>query len=361
MNDALRPGKALHTAVRIGLVEAGPQPAISRTWRPVWWALREFGWLDETLLGCLDRLPDAFSPVPCRRLVRRLREIDWLVRDRAPGRPARLFRITPRGAAAISGISGEAPLWTASSREVARRAVARALPIRGQHEVSSVCRSVSEVAAVWSRLVRDGDVRMVLRDWRRTGWIADVAELPGRWVLTELGHRCGRAIGIATATAHPRRPRQQDLEHDRLLIEGIRRLLVARPGLVGPLRVARRCRLGDLGGPRWILPDALVGFQAADRRFLLAIEAERRGRYEALARHLRRYRQLAELLPADTVHVAVLCTRRSPGRLNALTDALAESGSPAVFRAAMTTPSTLVRQLVTWGIDGHAEPIPPPW
>ncbi|MCK2240679.1 MULTISPECIES: hypothetical protein [unclassified Crossiella] len=342
-------------------MEAVPQPVVSRDWRPVWWALSEFGWLDETLLGDLDRLPDACGRPPARHLVRRLSTIGWLARDRAPGRPARPIRVTPSGVEAISNALVSAPLWTAPSREVARRALAVALPVRGQHDVPAVCQSVAEVAASWGRLVREVDVRQAVQEWRTAGWIVDTAVPPGRWRLTELGRRCARAVASSTATAAPRRPRQQDQVHDQLLISAVRRLLLRWPGVLGTLRVARRLRLDESSRPGWVIPDAVVGFQCADRRLLLVIEAERRGRYDGLARHIRRLGWLAELLPGDTVHVAVLCARRSPGRVNAVAGALAESGSSVAFRAVVTTPATLPRQLVEWGIDGQAVPIQPLW
>ncbi|WHT23398.1 hypothetical protein N8J89_20670 [Crossiella sp. CA-258035] len=235
-----------------------------------------------------------------------------------------------------------------------------ALQARGQHEVPALSREAIALAGAWGRLVREVDVRGVVQEWRQAGWIADTAVRRGRWELTERGRRCARAVAAATASPVPRHPRRQDREHDRLLAAGVERLLADWPTLVGVLRIARRCRLDDAGGPAWIVPDALVSFQLADRRVLVAIEAERNGRYDGLVRHVRRLRQLAGLLPPDAVHVAVLSERRTPGRVNALADVLAEPSCRSAFRAAVVTPATLTRQLTGWGIGGEATPVPPP-
>ncbi|MGO1053051.1 hypothetical protein [Crossiella sp. CA198] len=361
MGEALRRGATLRTALRFGLVEAAPRPAISGEWWPVWWALGEFGWLDDALLDSLDRCQGPGTRVPSLRLVRRLYRIGWLVRDRPPGRPARPVRVTPQGLEVIGEIPAGAPAWTVSNSEVARRALAAALPVRGWAEVPSLCRSAAEAAASWSRLVRDVDVRAAVQEWRNAGWLTDGAPVPGRWLLTSLGRRAARSIAHATGTASPRRPRQQDEEHDRLLTNTVRRLLAVRPGLVGVVRIARRCPVAGLGGPGWIVPDAAVGFRCEDGDRVLVIEAERHGRYDGLVRHIRQLRQLAEFCPAETMQVAVVCSRRTPGRLAALSDALAEPGIPYRFQAMVTTPVLLPRQLLDWGIDGDAVPIPPPW
>lgn len=359
MNGALPRGEALRVALRIGLVEAGPQLAISGEWRPVWWALSEFGWLDTALLEAVGR--GLAASVPGRRQVRVLCDAGWLARNRPPGRPARPVRLTPRGVQALDEFPVGAPPWTAPDREVARRALAGAMPRHGQQDVPALCCSAAEVAASWSRLVREVDVRGVVQEWRRAGWLTDLVRPPGRRVLTGYGRRCARAVATATGTAAPRQPRRQDQEHDQLLTNAVLRLLKPWPGLAGMLRVARRCHLPTPEGTGWIIPDALVGFHREERLFLLAIETERRGRYDNLARHIHRLRQLAELLPEDTVHIAVLCARRSPGRINVLAKALAEPGSAARIRAAVTTPGTLSDQLARWGIDRHAEPVSPRW
>ncbi len=218
-----------------------------------------------------------------------------------------------------------------------------------------------EIAAGWHRLVRPGDVREVLAEWKRVRWLTTGAVPEGRWQLTELGFRACRALATAVRAPLPRRPRRQDEDHDQLLLAGLRRALARWPELVPVLRLARRCPVPGAEGHGWILPDAAAGFRTQRGTALLVVEAERHGRYDGLLRHAERVRRLAAQHPHDEVLLAVLCRHHSPGRVAAIEDVLAAPSTPNNLRAAVTTPDLLLARLDDWGVDEHARPAAPRW
>ncbi|MBB5157378.1 hypothetical protein BJ970_004912 [Saccharopolyspora phatthalungensis] len=267
-------------------------------------------------------------------------------------------RVSHTGSHHLAAIPTTAPPWSAPSREVARRALARTLPDTEPTTAAQVSNAALHIAAEWGRFLRRDDLRQVLAHWQRTAWLRTSPPAPRRWVTTELGHRTFRAIARATGTRLPRRPRIQDHDHDRLTAHLVGQLAATHPTVVGPLRIARRTSLGK--GQSWIIPDALVGFTLESGPLLLALEVERHGRYDNLNRHINNYLLLAQHLPEFRLRLLVATNQTSLGRHQLITDRIVATRHhqpPLDIQAALTTTATALNHLAAWGIH----PTTPAW
>lgn len=362
---ALPYGQAVRVARRMGLVVADAT-AIDHGWRPLWWALSEIGWLEESLVDRLDAAAGWPDGVVARQRVGKLVAAGWLAGDRSRTRPARALVVTHQGRIDLPSLPRHAPPWTASTLEVARRALAEVLRTETEPlETSAAAERVIGLATRWGRLVRERDAREILLQWRHAGLIRSGAAARRRWLITPPGRQSLRAVARAVKLRLPRQPRLQDEDHDLQLARLVEQLTLSHPGIIGTLRVARRAWLDPKDNHtrtrRWIVPDGLVGFHTTTGPLVLALEVERRGRYDNLARHAHNYGQLAGRWPHHRLRILVVTARTSTRRQLVLADAVAElTADPVSIAAAITTPRSIGPHLAGWNIRPWTPTFTPP-
>ncbi len=339
----------MRSARALGLLTAEPT-AIAPSWRALWWAISEVGTVDERLLGHLERTMGAPSERGLRRQLTALCERGWLSHDRPPGRPSRLVVLTARGRANTSRPE-LGPAWTAPAREVVRRGLATALhEAEGPVSATRLEQLVTEHADRWGRVARPADIRMELLSWRRRRLIRYLPPRPRHWVSTELGRKVFRAVARAAEIPLPRRPVRRDTEHEDLVLRAVLAVATVCPALLTAFRLDRRIYL-DQHRQSWVLPDGLVGARTRRGVLLLALEVERRGRYEGLVRHLTNYQTLARSWRVE-VAVAVVSSRVTAGRREVVASAVAQPSDRSVLLSAA---ALTVRSLEAWldslGVD----------
>ncbi|MCO1580495.1 hypothetical protein M8C13_32550 [Crossiella sp. SN42] len=355
VEPALCPGQAARTARRIGLLAPRSPPTIAAAWRPLWWAICEVGWLEDDLLDLLGRTPPVSSLDEVKRQLRRLRAAGWLAAEHGRGRPPRPLLVTAQGRDAFGRFAGHAPDWSASTREVTRRALALILgaatsPVTAADAVSQVLAT----AKAWGRLVHEADVRMVLADWQRHQLLRPGRPAPKRWTCTEHGQRALRAVARTVHEPLPRRPKLQDQQHDQLVLRAVLRMATVAPDIVGVIRLARRTRLTG-STTRWILPDALVGFATDEVPLMVALEIERHGRYPNLAAHIGNYGLLTRQWPWCRISVGVVTNRVMAGRRAVLAAAL-EAATTAHPESRLAAVNLTVAALPSWLRTQGVEP-----